>query len=85
MTKCPFSVCSDDSLSLPSSFPGTGKLSNCKLDPQTFSDLEILKSLTLSVSSALDEAASALNKIRREAVTKGDLSSESNITSSSVK
>ena len=42
VTKCPFSVCSDDSLSLPTSFPGTGELS--KLDPQTFSDPEILKS-----------------------------------------
>ena len=30
VTKCPFSICSDDSLSLPTSFPGTGKLS--KLD-----------------------------------------------------
>ena len=28
------------------------------------------------MSSALDEAASALNKLRSEAVTKGDLSSE---------
>ena len=64
MTKCPFSVCSDDNLSLPTSFPGTGELS--KLDPQTFSDPEILRRLTLSVSSALDEAASALNKIRSE-------------------
>ena len=60
VTKCPFSVCSDDSLSLPTSFPGMGELS--KLDPQTFSDPEILRRLTSSVSSALDEAASALNK-----------------------
>ena len=82
VTKFPFSVCSDDRLSLPTSFPGTGELS--KLDPQTFSDPEILRRLTLSVSSALDEAASALNKIRSEAVTKGDLSSESNINSGSV-
>ena len=36
VTKCPFSVCSDDSLSLPTSFPGTRELS--KLDPQTFFD-----------------------------------------------
>ena len=80
VTKCPFSVCSDDSLSLFTSFPGTGELS--KLDPQTFSDPEIrLKSLTLSVSS---KAAIALNKIRSEAVTKEDLSCESNINSSSV-
>ena len=70
-------------VSLFPSFPGMGELS--KLDPQTFSDPEILKRLTLSASSALDEAASALNKIRSEAVTKGDLSSESNINSSSVK
>ena len=82
VTKCPFSVCSDDSLSLPTSFPGTGELS--KLYPQTFSDPEILRCLTSSVSSALDEAARALNKIRSEAVTKGDLSSESNINSGSV-
>ena len=82
VTMCPFSVCSDDSLSLPTSFPGMGELS--KLDPQTFSNPEILRCLTLSVSSALDEAASALNKIRSEAVTKGDLSSKSNSNSGSV-
>ena len=82
VTKCPFSIFSDDSLSLPTSFPGPGELS--KLDPQTFSDPEILSRLTSSVSSALDEAASALNKIRSEAVPKGDLSSESNINSGSV-
>ena len=82
VTKCPFSVCSDDSLSLPTSFPGTGEQS--KLNPQTFSEPEILRHLTSSVSSALDEAASALNKIRSEAVPKGDLSSESNINSGSV-
>ena len=69
-------------VSLPTSFSGTGELS--KLDPQTFSDPEILRRLTSSVSSALDEAASALNKIRSEAVTKGDLSSETNINSGSV-
>ena len=45
-------------VSLPTSFSGTGELS--KLDPQTFSDPEILRRLTSSVSSALDEAASAL-------------------------
>ena len=82
VTKCPFSVCSDDCLSLPASFPGTGELS--KLYPQTFSDPEILRCLTSSVSSALDKAPSALNKIRSEAVPKGDLSSESNINSGSV-
>ena len=84
VTKCPFSVCSDDSLSLSTSFPGAGELS--KLDPPTFSDPEILRRLTSSVSSALDKAAiaSALNKIRSEAVPKGDLSSESNINSGSV-
>ena len=69
-------------VSLPTSFPGTGELS--KLDPQTFSDGEILRRLTSSVSSVLDEAASALNKLRSEAVTKGDLSSETNINSGSV-
>ena len=77
MSKCPFSICSDTT-----SFPGTGELS--KLDPQTFSDGEILRRLTSSVSSALDEAASALNKIRSEAVTKGDLYSKTNIISGSV-
>ena len=59
-------------VSLPTSFSGTGELS--KLDPQTFSDGEILRRLTLSVSSALEEAVSALNKIRSTEVTKGDLS-----------
>ena len=69
-------------VSLPTSFPGMGELS--KLDPQTFSDPEILRRLTSSVSSVLEEAASALNKIRSEAVTKGDLSSETNINRGSV-
>ena len=55
-----------------------------KFYPQTFSDPEILRRLTSSMSSALDEAASALNKIRSEAVTKEDLSSEANINSGSV-
>ena len=79
VTKCPFSVCTDDSLSLPTSFPGTGELS--KLYPQTFSDPEILRRLTLSVSSALEEAASTLNKIRSIRVTKEDLSSKTNVNS----
>ena len=69
-------------VSLPTSFPGMGELS--KLDPQTFSDPEILRRLTSSVSSVLEEAASALSKIRSEAVTKGDLSSETSINSGSV-
>ena len=77
MSKCPFSICSDNT-----SFPGTGELS--KLDPQTFSDGEILRRLTSSVSSALEEAVSTLNKIRSEAVTNGDLSGETNINSGSV-
>ena len=53
VTKCPFYICSDASLS-------PHLIS--KSDPQTFSDPEILRRLTSSVSSALDEAASALNK-----------------------
>ena len=69
-------------VSLPTSFPGTGELS--KLDTQTFSDGEILRRLTSSVSSALDEAASALNKIRSEAVTKEDLSSETNVNNGRI-
>jgi len=36
------------------------------LDPQTFSDPEILRRLTSSVSNALDEAASALTKMKQE-------------------
>ena len=36
------------------------------LDPQTFSDPEILRRLTSSVSNALDEAASALTRMRQE-------------------
>ena len=52
--------CSDDSLSLPTSFPGTGELS--KLDPQTFSDPEILRHLTSSVSSVLEDTASEQGK-----------------------
>ena len=47
-------------VSLPTSFPGTGEQS--KLDPQTFSDGDILRRLILSVSSALDEAASEHDK-----------------------
>ena len=47
-------------VSLPTSFPGTSELS--KLDPQTFSDGEILRRLTLSVSSALGEEANEHDK-----------------------
>ena len=47
-------------VSLPTSFLGTGELS--KLDPQAFSDGEILRRLTLSVSSVLEEAASEHDK-----------------------
>ena len=60
-------------VSFPTSFPSTSELS--KLDPQTFSDGEILRRLTLSVSSVLKEAASEQDKKYR-IVTKGDLSSE---------
>ena len=67
-------------VSLPTSFPGTGELS--KLDPQTFSDGEILRHLTLSVSSVLEEAASEQDK--KFGVTKEDLSSETNIYNGSV-
>ena len=69
-------------VSLPASFPCTGELS--KLHPQTFSDGEILRRLTLSVSSVIEEAAREPCKIRSIGVTKGDLSSETIVNSDSV-
>ena len=48
---------------------GTSELS--KLDPQTFSDPEILRRLTSSVSTALDEAANALSKMRNDSNRNG--------------
>ena len=56
VTKCPFYICSDDSLS-----PHLISRYGCT-DPQTFSDGEILKCLTLSVSCVLEEAASEYDK-----------------------
>ena len=58
---------------------GTGELS--KLDPKTLSDPEVLRRLTSSVSSALDEAASALTRMRSEGGgTRGDATPRSTST-----
>ena len=46
------------------SFTGIGKLSSG--DGKAFADPEVLRKLTSSVSSALDEAAAALTRMRAE-------------------
>ena len=47
-------------------------------DGKAFTDPEVLRRLTSSVSSALDEAAAALTRMRSQAATSGAVSSQSN-------